>query len=476
MHVLEKLRRLTGPRHAAIAAGVLSLLLAALLLSLVIAPDGTRDRESGVLTRPAWVAVQPPAPPRELLAQGVIDGQVRVDVTSAFEGVVKSVFVEAGDTVEKDAVLMELGTSTVQSQILEAKAAVLKSEQAYNEARDWKNGATYRAAKRQVMTDQVSEADAQRKLIDTQRLFDQGIVARDELVQSLQALQSAKSQLAGSLESIAQIEERYSSAALELAELEYVAQKSKLTKLESHLKASVIRAPISGVVTLVGPRNSDGPSSGESSAVGGKVGEGAVIARVVDTTKIRVVGSVVEATIGLIKAGQRAKISPISQPGLVLEGRVSRVSALPIDTGTFNLFDEQRTAKFQIVIEASSPKDGAVLPKLGTNAEIAIVLDQEADPGLLVPLAAVQTTKPGHGQVRARRAGQSPRLVEVRLGATTAQGVHVHGLTLEDEVEVVGMQAADDFAADMTDTDTPPDGLRSTLRNLFGGGASADSN
>ena len=449
--------------------------VAVLVALFVMAPAGSSKGQDSDAS--AWVAVQPPGAARELLAQGVIDGQVRVDVVAAFEGVVKSVAVEPGDTVAQGAVLLELSTSVLESQVLEAKAAALKTAQAAHEARHWKTGTAYRAALRQVTNDQQVEADARRKAADTQRLYDEGIVSRDEFRQSLLALQSARTQLINSQESVAQFEERYSASAVALAELEDAAQQAKLAKLERHLELSFVRAPIAGVVTMVGPRNPEAALGGDASAVGLKATEGALIARVVDTTKIRVVGSVVEASVGLVKAGQRARISPVSQPGLVLEGEVTRVSALPLDTASFNPFDERRTAKFQIVVEAELPKDTATkLPKLGTNAEISISLDEEVNAGLLVPLAAVQMIKPGEGVVLARRPGQSPRQVVVRLGSTTEQDVHVRGLTLEDEVYVKNTGEFSTTDADSIDPAAgevmPHEGLRGTLRNLLGGGSS----
>ncbi len=441
-----------------------------------------------------WVQVQPPEAERELLAQGVIDGQVRVDVVAPFEGIVQSVEVELGDEVKKGAVLLTLSTSTLESQILEAKSAALKSAQAASEARNWKTGSAYRAALRQVTIDKLGVADAIRKNADTQRLFNHGIVARDELQQSAQAVHSAKSQLANSQESVAQIEDKFSSGAVALAALEDAAQQAKLAKLEGHLQASMVRSPIAGVVTMVGPRDPEGTGNAVR-AVGGKATEGALIARVVDTTKIRVLGSIAEVSVGLVKAGQRATISPVSQPGMVLQGRVSRVSALPIDAGFASAFEERRTAKFQVVVEADvSPNLATALPKLGTNADIAIVLQENPAGGLLVPLDAVRQSSPSQTHVLARRPGQAARLVEVRTGATTAQGVHVYGLTLMDEVSVSTTQAHSALSAEMppdsatdSDSDSAPDsdldsetgeppqeGLRGSVRKLLSPDSSSD--
>lgn len=80
---------------------VLGVVVAA-LVALAVAPP--RDTAGRMEPRgAAWVAVQPAGAARELLAQGVIDGQVSVDVVAALEGVVKSAAVEAGDTVDKGA-------------------------------------------------------------------------------------------------------------------------------------------------------------------------------------------------------------------------------------------------------------------------------------------------------------------------------------------------------------------------------------
>lgn len=460
---------------------VLAVLLVGVGAARLVSGEPDTDREF-LPGQTRWVQVQPPEAARELLAQGVIDGQVRVDVVAAFEGVVQSVAVEVGDEVEKGAVLLTMSTSTLESQILEAKSASLKSAQAASEARNWKTGSAYRAALRQVTIDKLSLAEAIRKKADTQRLFDHGIVARDELQQSVQAVQSAKSQLTNSQESVAQIEEKFSSSAVALAELENAAQQAKLAKLESHLLASVVRSPIAGVVTMVGPRSTEATGS-DARAVGSKATEGALIARVVDTTKVRVVGSIAEASVGLVKAGQRATISPVSQPGMVLQGRVTRVSSLPMDTGFFSAFDERRTAKFQVVVEGDvSPKNASTLPKLGTNADIGIVLQENSPGALLVPLDAVRQSSTGQAQVLARRPGQEPRLVDVRTGSTTAQGVHVYGLTLMDEVSVTatnqpsalnapgapGAEMPSGMPQDFEMGGEPPqEGLRGSMRKLF---------
>ncbi|MBN9290106.1 MAG: efflux RND transporter periplasmic adaptor subunit [Hyphomicrobium denitrificans] len=152
-----------------------------------------------------------------------------------------------------------------------------------------------------------------------------------------------------------------------------------------------IRAPISGDVL---ERNWSDGQGFEAGDVG---------FRIVDHTVVWMMANVAEDDIGLVKPGQRVKITARAYPGRTFEGRVTVVYP--------HLMKETRTA--QVRIELPNP-DMALLPDMYGNVEIATGGTADA---LAVPASAVIDS--GNRQVVLLDLGNGryePR--DVKLGRT----------------------------------------------------------
>ena len=223
---------------------------------------------------------------------GLLDATNRVTVTARSQGRLTLVAAQRNDIVRRGQVLAELDVADVRNQLAAARADAEAADQGVEVARSV-------AAK--------AEAERERLVRDNDRrgrLSASGVVSRVE-VETLQSqLRQAEAELAAALTSITRAESlRRSAAATEQAILVRVEEGS-------------IRSPLDGVV-VSRERN-----------VGDIVLPGAQILQLVEPASIIVSARFDESTMGVLLAGQPARVSFVSAPRREYAGRLLRIGRL----------------------------------------------------------------------------------------------------------------------------------------------------
>ncbi|MFH1496065.1 MAG: efflux RND transporter periplasmic adaptor subunit [Pseudomonadota bacterium] len=202
-------------------------------------------------------------------ANGTLNPVTLVNVGTQVSGVVKKLYVDFNDKVEKGQVLLELDPALLNAQVKQSDANVQNA--------------------------QASIELANANLARSRGLFAQEYVSRQELDQSVQALKAAKAQLA-------------------LA-------RAQNERDRAQLAYSIIRSPVSGVVVA---RNID---VGQTVAASFQTPTLFQIAQ--DLAKMQIDSSFAEADIGSIRVGQAVKFNVDAFPSRNFKGVVKQIRLNP---------------------------------------------------------------------------------------------------------------------------------------------------
>ena len=216
------------------------------------------------------VRVEQGAIERLVVATGTLEPEREVEVRPRTAGIVERILVEAGDTVERDQVLLELERELLEAQVQEARAAV-----------------------------EAARVERQYARIDAQRVTTLG--ARGAA--SEQKLDEARS--------------RHEMAAAALAQAE-----ARLVFLDVQLGYTTIRAPLAGTVLDVFVE--EGNAVSPVTAVTG----GTLLLSIAGGTAIHLEGLVDENEVARVRVGQPARLRTEAFGDRVFAGRVRKIAPL----------------------------------------------------------------------------------------------------------------------------------------------------
>ncbi len=251
-------------------------------------------------------------------ANGTLNPVVLVNVGTQVSGRVKKLYVDFNDQVKAGQVLMELDPAVLQAQADLSTASVSNAQASLELA-------------------QANEARMR-------ELFKQEYVSRQELDQSVQALKSARAQLAQT--------------------------RAQLQKDRTNLGYSVIYSPVSGVVV------SRMVDVGQTVAASFQTPTLFTIAQ--DLSKMQIDSAFAEADVGNIKVGQTAKFTVDAFPNRSFKGTVRQRRLNPTTL--------QNVVTYDVVVAVDNPEQ-ILMPGMTAYVNIAVA---ERKNVLLVPNAALR--------------------------------------------------------------------------------------
>ena len=269
-------------------------------------------------------------------ASGVVTAYTEVEVKSKAGGEIIDFPFEEGDLLKKNDVVVKLDPGTEQSRVNEANANLKMAE-----ARLEKAG--------------VNQKDAKLRLERKRRLFDDGVISRQELDDASIATERTKSDV-------------------KVAEAELIRTQVSLREAKDRLEDTEIRAPLSGTVIKKYVEKGQVIASTLSSA-----SEGTPIFTLADLDRLYVGTMVDETDIGRIKPGQEASITVDAYPGLSFKGKVLRIAPKGRVESTVTVFD--------VAVEVVDRERLMLKPMMTANVEILYDVRQSV---LLVPAEAVK--------------------------------------------------------------------------------------
>jgi HlyD family secretion protein len=326
---------------------------------------------------------------KSVVATGKIEPITKVEIKSKASGIVKKLYIEAGDKVKAGQVLAELDREEIQASVRSSEAQLLSAE------------ANMRAA----------EADQKRSEVDAmgvdvpmlKRAYERAQQMAKEGVVSQAALDDAEKnyEMAQNKQNVARAQLTVSKAKYAQASADVQRNRANLQQLKEQLGYTTIVAPIDGIILSRDVEMGDAVSSilvmGSSATLVMTIG---------DTNEVYVKGKVDESDIGKVYLGQPARIKVESFKDKSFTGKVTKISPMGVE--------KDNVTTFEVRVSIINP-GGELKAAMTANAEIIM---EEHKNVLMVPEAAIvyDRDKKASIEVPDQKGKEGKRKVPVEIG------------------------------------------------------------
>ncbi|NWA25017.1 HlyD family efflux transporter periplasmic adaptor subunit [Pseudomonas gingeri] len=373
-----------------------------------------------------WIPVQAAPLVHQIGLVGKIEPQKTITLTAPFDGNVRAVLVEQGQRVESGQALVQMDPALLEIQLRDALSAQLKARRAVQELQDWNNSQQVARSRRSLRAVEMSVSNNERKLRESQTLLQRGIIARSELDDLQQQLQTQRLDLAAAQGDLQQALDQGKGEYRQIADMELTNATVKYEALRTLLEGKNVLAPFAGIVVPApGASSPQGTTTNSSGPVqnGSRVTQGQVLFGLANIEQLKIVSKVSELDINQLHQGQRVEILGDGFDGVRLDGAVDIVSSLALPSDS-----PGGSAQFPVTL--SVPKlspEQLQRVRLGMSARLTIITYRN-DQAIVLPPAALQHIDNGL-VVEYREAVDQPiRRVTVSAGQATPEGVEVFGL------------------------------------------------
>lgn len=372
-----------------------------------------------------WLEIRPLPLEHEVGLVGRIEPHKAVMLGAPFDGNIQAIHVEAGQRVAQGQLLLQMDPEQLDMQLRDALAAQLKARRAVAELHNWEAGPAVARARRAVTSARSAVAGNQRKLDESRALLDRGIIARNEVDDQQQQLESARLDLAAALGEQADTLEQGSGELRKIAELELANASSRYEALQRLRDGSQVTAPYPGVLVPVAERDGSAKNGAEASIlqVGSRVSHGQVLFTLSGIEQLNIVSRVSEMDINKLRPGQPVRVTGDGFEGDSLSGSLELVSDLAVPES-----DVAAGAQFVVVssIGSMTAQQRARI-RIGMSVRLAVVTYRN-ERAMVVPAEAITRVGATDTVLYRESMDQAPRRMEVSAGQAVAQGVEVFGL------------------------------------------------
>lgn len=325
-------------------------------------------------------------------ATGEIRAKEFVDIQTEVAGVIVELLVEEGDEVQEGQTLLRLDALQLQAEVDSARAQLGAAEA---DARSSEVGvATAEAnlaaeetalanAKVEAGQSLTSEERAKSSFQRKQQMFDRGLIGREEYEISKAEARLAEQRLDFAKARIKQAEANVRAAVTRVdaakavrdaSKRRHEAQQAAVARAVDMASKTVIRAPLSGLITACNVEK------GERAVPGIQSNPVATLMTIADMSVIEAEIEVDEADIVSVQLGAKAEVEVDAIRDLVLSGVVTEIGQSPIQST-----DNQEGKEFKVVVRIDAPPE-ALRPGFTATAEIETATRTDC---LVVPLQAL---------------------------------------------------------------------------------------
>ncbi|SEI20626.1 HlyD family efflux transporter periplasmic adaptor subunit [Pseudomonas fuscovaginae UPB0736] len=399
---------------------LLAVALAAVVFTSLRAPAATEPSTG------RWIAVQPAPLVHQIGLVGKIEPQKTIILTAPFEGNVQAILVEQGQRVEAGQTLLQMDPGLLEIQLRDALSAQLKARRAVQELQDWNNSQQVARARRTLRSAQMTASNTERKLGESQNLFERGIIPRNELQDLQQQLQSQRMDLSAAEGDLQQALDQGKGEYRQIADMELTNATVKYETLKALLDGKNVVAPFAGIVVPAPGANGSQNSANNNSApvqTGSRVSQGQLLFGLANIEQLKIVSKVSELDINQLHQGQSVEILGDGFDGERLSGSVDIVSSLALPNET-----PGGSAQFPVTL--SIPKlnrEQLQRVRLGMSARLTIVTYRN-DQAFVLPTAAILRDAKGTAVDYREALDQPIKRLPITTGQATPDGVEVFGL------------------------------------------------
>ncbi len=311
---------------------------------------------------------------RSVVATGKIEPFSKVEIKSKASGIIKYLYVNAGDPVREGQILVELDKEMLEAQVREARAVLKAAESRRRELES--QGLTLHAE----MTRAALEAEnrdydfAAAEFARRRELYVQGLIPRSEYdaaEQKMKAAEVTRKTLHAAVK-VKEAEIGQNRESLEKAAAEILQAQAQMERAEENLKYASIRSPISGVVLSREVEVGDAVSSIL------QLGSNATLIMTLgDVRELYVKGKVDETDIGVVRVGQPARITVDAYKNRTFSGKVFRIAPMGVE--------KDNVTRFEVRVSILNDLE---LLKVNMSANAEIILEEHENV-LLIPESSI---------------------------------------------------------------------------------------
>ncbi len=283
---------------------------------------------------------------KSVVATGKVEPITKVEIKSKASGIVKKLYVDAGDRVKRGQILAELDKEEIEAHVAQAKAQAEAAE------------ASLRG----------TEADMERAKVDAEgvdvptlkRAYERAQGMAKEGVVSASALDDAQRnyELALNKQNVAKAQLLVLRAKIGQAQAQVAQDRANLKQLEEQYSYTTVTSPIDGIILSRDVEVGDAVSSilvlGSSATL---------IMTLGDTSEVYVKGKVDESDIGKVYLGQPARIKVESFKDKSFNGKVTKISPMGVE--------KDNVTTFEVRVSINNP-GGELKAAMTANAEIIL--------------------------------------------------------------------------------------------------------
>ena len=349
---------------------------------------------------------------RSVVATGKVEPITKVEIKSKANGIIERLHVDVDQVVQPGQVLAELDKENLTARLREARAN-FQASQAAHEA------AVAQLRKNEIEAESPEVEFARRNFTRAQQLFDQKLVAQNQLDDANGVLEQAENR-----QRAARSQLFISRAKVAEAEANIAQARATVERADEELANATIRAPIRATVLT-----RDVELGSPVSSILNLGANASLVMTLGDIEKVFVRDKVDEADIGRVRLGQPAKITTETFREKVFEGKVTQISPIGVEKDNVTTFE----------VEVSIDNPGQEL-KANMTANAEIILEQHPD-SLLLPEAAVTYDDQRNAFVELADPGakNGRRKVAVKVGVGNGTKLQVvSGVKAGDKVVLPG--------------------------------------
>lgn len=297
---------------------------------------------------------------RSVVATGKVEPITKVEIKSKANGIIERLHADVDQIVQPGQVLAELDKENLTARVREARAN-LQAAQAAHQA------AIAQLNKNEIEAESPDVEFARRSFNRAQQLFEQKLVAQNQLDDARSALEQAENRQRAALSQLLIARAKVAEADANVAQA-----RANVERAEEELANATIKAPMRATVLT-----RDLEIGSPVSSILNLGANATLVMTLGDIEKVFVRGKVDEADIGRVRLGQSAKITTETFREKVFEGRVTQISPIGVEKDNVTTFE----------VEVSIDNPGQEL-KANMTANAEIILERHPD-SLLLPEAAV---------------------------------------------------------------------------------------
>ncbi len=283
---------------------------------------------------------------KSVVATGKVEPITKVEIKSKASGIVKKLYIEAGDHVKAGQVLAELDRVEMEAQVKQSEAQLQSSEAT-------RSSAEADLARSKVDAEGVDVPMLKRAWERAESMAKQGVISQS-------ALDEAEKNyvMATNKQHVAQVQITVNSAKVAQARADVKRAEATLSQLREQLSYTTIVAPIDGIVLSRDVEIGDAVSSilvmGSAATLVMTIG---------DTREVYVKGKVDESDIGKVFLGQPARIRVESFKDKTFEGKVTKISPMGVE--------KDNVTTFEVRVSINNP-GGELKALMTANAEMIL--------------------------------------------------------------------------------------------------------